>query len=99
MLILQNTLAACAQILGSLLTVYFWIVVIACLLSWVRPDPNNVIVRALRTMTEPVFYWVRRKLPFTCMRGIDLSPVVVLVAIELVNRIVVKTLLQYAATM
>lgn len=97
MIILANTLSAIASVLGMLLNLYFWIVVIAALITWVKPDPYNIIVRTLRRLTEPVFYQVRKWLPFTYTSGIDFSPVVVLLAIELINRIVVRSLAQYAA--
>ena len=99
MIVLANTLSAVALVFGSLLSLYFWIVVIAAVLTWVRPDPYNPIVRALRTMTEPVFYRVRKWLPFTYSSGMDFSPVVVLLAIELLNRIVIASLAQYAMTL
>ena len=89
MIILANTMSAVAMILGSLLSLYFWIVIIAAVLTWVRPDPYNPIVRTLRALTEPVFYRVRKWLPFTYTSGMDFSPVVVLLCIELFNRIVV----------
>lgn len=97
MLILANTLSALAMVLGGLLDIYFWIVLIAALITWVNPNPYNPIVRVLRMLTEPVFYRVRKWLPFTYMAGIDFSPVVVLIAIELANKIIVKSLAQYAA--
>jgi len=99
MIVLANTLSAVALVLGSLLNLYFWIVIIAAVLTWVRPDPYNPIVRTLRTLTEPVFYRVRKLLPFTYSNGMDFSPVVVLLAIELFNRIVIASLAQYAMTM
>ena len=99
MIILANTMSAVAMILGSLLSLYFWIVIIAAVLTWVRPDPYNPIVRTLRALTEPVFYRVRKWLPFTYTSGMDFSPVVVLLSIELFNRIVVASLAQYALTM
>ena len=74
-------------------------VIIAAVITWVRPDPYNPIVRALRMLTEPVFYYVRKWMPFTYRAGIDFSPVVVLLAIQLVNQIVVRSLMQYAAIM
>lgn len=96
MIVLANTLSAIALVLGSLLNIYFWIVVIAAVLTWVRPDPYNPIVRTLQLLTEPVFYRVRKWLPFTYTSGLDFSPVVVLLAIELINRIVIASLAQYA---
>ena len=99
MILFANTLSAIAVVLGALLKIYFWVVVISAILSWVRPDPYNPIVRTLRTLTEPVYFRVRKMLPFTYTSGIDFSPIVVLLAIELVDRIVVNSMLHYARTL
>ena len=99
MIVVANTMSAIALVLGSLLSLYFWIVIIAAVLTWVRPDPYNPIVRTLRALTEPVFYRMRKWLPFTYSSGMDFSPVVVLLAIELFNRIVITSLAQYAMTL
>ena len=99
MIVVANTMSAIALVLGSLLSLYFWIVIIAAVLTWVRPDPYNPIVRTLRTLTEPVFYRVRKWLPFTYSIGIDISPEVVQLSIELFNRIVINSLAQYAMTL
>ena len=99
MIVVANTMSAIALVLGSLLSLYFWIVIIAAVLTWVRPDPYNPIVRTLRALTEPVFYRVRKWLPFTYSSGMDFSPVVVLLVIELFNRIVITSLAQYAMTL
>lgn len=97
MIVIANTLSALAMVLGSLLNIYFWIVVISAVMTWFNPSPYNPLVRGLRKMTEPVFIRVRKWLPFTYTAGMDFSPIVVLVAIELANRIVVKSLAEYAA--
>lgn len=97
MQLLGNTLGAIAMVLSGLLNVYFWVVVIAAVITWVRPDPYNIIVRTLRQLTEPVFYRVRKWLPFTYVNGLDFSPVVVLAAIEIINLGLVRTLANYAA--
>ena len=97
MFVIQNILLAVGNVLGALLNLYFWIVVIAAVISWVRPDPFNPIVRALRVLTEPVFYYVRNWMPFTYRSGLDFSPVVVLLAIQLVKQIVVASLIELAA--
>lgn len=97
MIVVANTLSAVAVVLGSLLNLYFWIVVVSAIITWVSPNPYNPIVRGLRALTEPVFYRVRKLLPFTYTKGIDFSPVIVLIVIELANKIVVKSLAEYAA--
>ena len=99
MLLMQNTIYAVALVLEGLLTAYFWVVMIAVLLTWVRPDPYNPIVRTLNALTEPVFYRIRKLMPFTYISGLDLSPVVVLIAIQLLKNIVVRTLMQWSTMM
>lgn len=99
MIIFANTLSAIAVVVGSLLKMYFWVVIVSAILSWVRPDPYNPIVRVLRALTEPVYYRIRKLLPFTYTSGIDFSPLVVLLLIELVDRIIVNSMLQYAMTL
>jgi YggT family protein len=96
MIILQNLLSAVAEILDILLNLYFWIVIISALLSWVRPDPYNPVVRTLTALTEPVYYRIRKLLPFTYTSGMDFSPVIVLLLIKLLQLFVVKSLYSFA---
>lgn len=99
MLVFGNLLQALASVLGTVLTLYFWIVIISALLSWVNPDPYNPIVRILRNLTEPVFYRIRRWIPFTMVGGIDLSPLIVLLAIQFLQIFLVRTLAMTAMRM
>lgn len=91
--ILVNTIVFAASTLSGLLQIYIWIVIIATLLSWVQPDPYNPIVRALYGMTEPVFDWVREHMP-VYLGGLDFSPIVVIIAVEFVQRVLITALLQ-----
>ncbi len=97
MFVFANIVSAVAMLLNTLASLYFWIMLIAVLLTWVRPDPYNPIVRTLTALTEPVLYRVRKWLPFTYIGGLDLSPVVVLIALQLIESIVVRSLLQWSA--
>jgi YggT family protein len=83
---------AVATILNYLLTLYFWILLISALLSWVNPDPNNPIVRFLRAVTDPLLYQVRKRLPFVYASGIDFSPLVVMLGIWFLRMFVVQSL-------
>ena len=73
--------------LTMLINIYIWIIIIAALLSFVNPDPYNQIVQAIRKLTEPVFAFVRQKMPFVVVSGIDLSPIVVIFALNLLEAI------------
>ncbi len=99
MFVVANLLQAVAAVCNVVLTLYFWIVIISALLSWVNPDPYNPIVRILRNLTQPVFYQVRRWLPFTSIGGIDLSPIVVLLAIQFAKLFLVQSLMELAFSM
>jgi YggT family protein len=80
-----------AEVLIQLLWAYSWIVIIAAVMTWINPDPYNPIVRFFYGITEPVFDLVREYLPVN-FGGIDLSPIVVLVLIEIMQRWLIPTL-------
>ena len=91
MYVLSNLLQAVAVILDIVLTIYMWVIIIRALLSWVNPDPYNPIVQFLHSITEPVLYRVRKALPMPGM-GLDLSPIIVLLAIIFLQSFLVQTL-------
>lgn len=73
------------------ITIYIWIIIIRALISWVNPDPFNPIVRFLYRATEPVLRPIRRKLP-TYQIGLDLSPLLVILALEIVDRFLLPSI-------
>jgi YggT family protein len=96
---LGNIVQGIAGICDTLLTIYFYIVIISALISWVRPDPYNAIVRFLRNVTEPIYVYIRRYIPFVYVGGFDLSPIVLIVAIQFLRWAVVKNLYHLAGQM
>ncbi|MCK5836825.1 MAG: YggT family protein [Desulfobacula sp.] len=97
MIILANLFEAIAVVLDYALTFYMWIVVAGAVLSWVSPDPYNPIVRFINTATEPVFYQIRKRLPVN-FGGLDISPVIVILAILFLQTFVVNSLHGLART-
>jgi YggT family protein len=97
MIILANFFEAIAVVLDYALTFYMWIVVAWAVLSWVSPDPYNPIVRFINTATEPVFYQIRKRLPVN-FGGLDISPVIVILAILFLQTFVVNSLHGLART-
>jgi YggT family protein len=91
--VIQNLLLAVAAVMNMALSLYMFIIVARALISWVSPDPYNPIVQFLYTVTEPVLRPVRRRLPMT---GIDVSPIIVILAIVFLQRFVVPSLQQAA---
>ncbi|MCF8038552.1 MAG: YggT family protein [Desulfohalobiaceae bacterium] len=96
MFVLGNFLEGVALVLNAALSLYFWIIIISAVLSWVNPDPYNPLVRIIYSLTEPVLYKIRRTLPFVFIGGVDLSPIVVLFAIQFLKVFLVQSLSQVA---
>lgn len=95
MFVISNFLAAVAKILDIGLTLYMWIIIGRAVISWVNLDPYNPIVRFLNSITEPVLYPIRRRLPIY-FGGIDFSPIIVIFAILFLQSFLVKSLIQVA---
>ena len=97
MFVVGNTLLGFATVLDYVLTFYTWIVIARALISWVNPDPWNPIVQFLSRATEPVLAPIRRRLSWSM--GIDLSPLVVIVAIWFLQIAVVQSIKDIAVRM
>jgi YggT family protein len=91
MFVMGNFLGAVARLLDLVLWAYMWLIIIRALLSWVNPDPWNPIVQFVNRVTEPILAPIRRRVPSWRM-GIDLSPLVAILAIYFVQWFLVGTL-------
>jgi len=78
-----------------LLDAYTWVVIASAVVTWVNPDPGNPIVRFLRGVTEPVFQRIRRIVP-TNFGGLDIAPLLLILAIFFLQRVVMSSLLVWA---
>ena len=84
---------AVARLLHMLITIYTFVVAAAVIISWVRPDPRNPIVRLLYQVTEPAFRQARRLIPRALYRtGLDFAPIIVFMALILVDTVIVNLL-------
>jgi len=66
----------------GLIEIYIWIVIITALLSFVNPDPYNPIVQFLYRITNPAYSFIRRFLK-TNFNGLDLAPLIIIIALQL----------------
>ncbi len=95
MILFGNLLLAVAEIVNALLNVYYWVVIIAALITWVNPDPYNPVVRFLRTVTEPVLRPIRRLIGHR-LGPVDISPLVVIFAIIFIQKFLIRSLIEIA---
>ena len=89
------------DILSILLDVVWWIIIVQAILSWLLAfnviNTQNPVVRQIWTtldrMTQPIYAPIRRILPD--FGGLDLSPLVVLVALAIINRVLTEIQFSY----
>jgi YggT family protein len=79
-------------LIHSFVTLYIWVIIIASFLSFVRPDPHNPIVQTIYHLTEPLFTFIRKKMPWVMFSGIDLSPLIIIFGLQFID-IIVRNLL------
>lgn len=72
--------------LANLIDLYSLVVLVAVILSWVPLDRRNPLVTITHALTEPVLAPIRNVLP--PMAGLDLSPMVLLIALQLLKSLV-----------
>lgn len=95
-MIIANLILAIANVLNLILSLFVWLIIIRALISWFNPDPYNTLFQFLYRITEPVLSIVRNAMPN--LGGIDISPIVVLLAVEFLKSFLVKSLVQLAYT-
>jgi len=85
---MHTILYTLAGIIHTLITAYIWVVIIHSFLSFVRPDPNNQIVQMLKKLSEPSLNFIREKMPFVLVSGMDLSPIVLFFGLQFIDAII-----------
>jgi YggT family protein len=96
--LIANFLEAFASILDIILNLYMWVIIVRALISWVNPDPYNPIVQMLYRITDPVLSRIRRLIPAYSV-GIDISPIIAILAIMFLRSFLVQSLFELARRM
>ena len=81
------------RLIERLLDLYTWIIIAAAVISWVNLSPYHPVVRVLRGLTEPVLAPIRQILPPWKTWGLDFSPMIVILLIQWVIPIILRTIL------
>ena len=97
MFMLGNFILALAKLISVVLSAYIWIVIGRAVISWVNADPYNPVVRFLVQVTDPLLMKIRRYVP--PMGGMDLSPMILILAIVSLQSFLVPTLMQIGASL
>ena len=71
------------SIVIGVIDVYIWVVIISALLTFVNPDPYNPVVQFLYKITNPAYKLVRKFIK-TNFNGLDLAPLVIIIALQII---------------
>lgn len=78
-------------LIRGILDVFFYTLLLQAILSWV--NPQSPVSGALNSLTKPILAPIRKLLPVAS--GIDFSPIVALILIQMLNVSVLRTLEQH----
>lgn len=88
--ILRSLALAIPGLIGLTINIYLFGILILVVLSWVNPGNRNPVVELIGDLTRPVLEPVRRSLP--PMGGLDLSPMLVMVGLVLLQMLLLPPL-------
>lgn len=87
-------IGAVAALANAILKIYFFALIVMIILSWVAPNADHPGAMLVMQLVEPIMAPVRRVIPPLGM--IDLSPIVVFIAINLLDALVVGAMIRAA---
>jgi YggT family protein len=77
--------------INILFTILDFVILARILLSWFRPDPGNWLVQFIISVSEPILAPFR--LPIFRIGMLDLSPIVAIFALSLIEKILIRIIL------
>jgi len=91
-----NLFKAVAQLIHLVIQAYILIIIIRSVISWIGTIPPNRFIIVLRKLTDPVFRYVHKVLPFTIIGGIDISPIIIVIILYFIDNLLYGILMGYA---
>ncbi len=79
-----------ADIIAKLVRILIWAVIINAILSWFSTERYHPIIEVINALIGPLLYRAQRLLPTTS--GLDFSPLIVIIALQLILILVVSPL-------
>ena len=80
------------EIISLIINIFFFAILIQVILSWIAPGQYNPVTMIIHQLTAPILQPIRRILPD--MGGLDLSPLVAMVALQIARMLILPPLNQ-----
>lgn len=84
------TMLSLTELLSQLVYVFIFSIIIQVIISWISPGTYNPVVSLIYSLNEPLMRPARRVIP--PIGGMDLSPLVVLLALQLCLMLIIAPL-------
>lgn len=92
--VLQPLVLAIPELVNLTINIFIFSILILVILSWVNPGAYNPAASLLSDLTAPIMEPIRRRMPD--MGGLDLSPIVAMVLLQLLKMLAVRPLEVFA---
>ena len=80
-------------VINTLARALIMLIFIRVLMSWVRPNRSNPLVRFIYDVTDPILDLIAKLMPFVRSGMIDFSPIIAIFAIDLLRSVLITFLL------
>lgn len=81
---------ALIDLVNMAFTVLVWLIIARCILSFVRHNPYQPVIKFIYDVTEPIMAPFRKLIPPT--GGIDFSPIIAVLALSFLQKIIIELL-------
>lgn len=78
------------SLLSTVLTIYFWCLIISIVVSWVAPFSQNPAILLVRQLVAPVMTPFQKLIP--PLGGIDITPIFAFMVLHILNRYLVPAI-------
>ena len=86
-----------AELLGLLINVFIFSILIQVIISWINPGMYNPVMGLLHSLNEPLLSRARHLVP--PISGLDLSPIAVIIVLQLASMLAVAPIRDFARSM
>lgn len=94
---LGHFILAFSNLFSIVIQIFIFIIIVRSILSWAGPLPNNQFIYILRKITDPIFRYVHKVIPFSIIGGIDITPIIILFTLYFVDAFFSGVLNDFAA--
>lgn len=98
MFIIGNFILGIAKILDIVVNIFYILLIIRVVISWVQVDRTNQLVILLENLTDPVLDLIRRYVPGLQQQarniGFDFTPIVAFLLLYFIDIFLIDSLLQ-----